>query len=151
MTEKNLIEYKQMNEHSYHCWGQCCSKTIQAAMLFKDNPSSNWCYRIVAFEWMLEGCTHQEWLWDYLFWSPKVHFTAWIWVINIIDNAKSFLCISWFDKLRRTHWGEHQECNKKPFTTTYEIHVWMTWQFPRRLINIYLKSIVLTGGKFMTD
>jgi len=87
-------------------------------MLFKDNFSSNWwatlhsknifissswfiisnmamtferCYRTVIFEWMLEGCTHQDWLWDHLFWSSNVHFTAWIWVMNIIDDANAFL------------------------------------------------------------
>jgi len=87
-------------------------------MLFKDNFSSNWWatlhlkdifissawvtlwnmamtpdrfYRLVAFEWMLEGCTHQDWLWDHLFWSSNVHFTAWIWVMNIIDDANAFL------------------------------------------------------------
>jgi hypothetical protein len=37
MTKKKHLEYKQMNEHSNHCWGQCCSKTICDLV----NPSSN--------------------------------------------------------------------------------------------------------------
>jgi len=169
MTKKRLLEYKQMKEHSDHCWGQC---------LFKDNFSSNWwamlhsknifislswfiisnmamtferCYRTVAFEWMLEGCTHQDWLWDHLFWSSNAHFTAWIWVMNIVDDAKSFLFISWFAKPRGIHWEEHRECNKEPFTARYEIHVWMTWQFHEGWWLNILEMYVSTGGKFMTD
>ena len=99
------------------------------------------CYRTVVFEWMLEGCTHQDWLWDHLFWSSNAHFTAWIWVMNIVDDAKSFLFISWFDKPRGIHWEEHRECNKEPFTASYERHVWTTWQFPRRLMITYLKGM----------
>ena len=87
------------------------------------------CYRIVAFEWMLEGCTYQDWLWYHQFWNPKVHFTAWIWVMNIIDNAKSFLYISWFDRLRGIHREEHWAYNDEPFFAKYEMHVGMTWQF----------------------
>jgi hypothetical protein len=118
-----LKKANQQDKHSDHYWGQCCSKTVSDLVNFSSNwwatlhlkdifiSSSwfiisnmaitfEWCYRIVAFEWMLERCTHQDWLWDHLRWSSNAHFTAWIWVMNIIDDAKSFLFISWFDKLR---------------------------------------------------
>jgi len=151
MTKKKLFEYRQMNEHVQINQGECCSKTVHGLVNFSSNRwatlhlkdifiSSSWfiisnmamtfkrCIRIVAFEWMLEGRTHQDWLWDHLFWDSKAHYTAWIWVMNIIDKAKSFLFISWFDKPRGIHWEEHRECNKEPFMASYERHVWMTWQ-----------------------
>lgn len=158
-----------MNEHI---------QIILEAMLFKDNPNNNWwaalhlkdifissswfiisnmavtferCYRIVTFEWMLEGCTHQDWLWDHLFWSSNVHFTAWIWVMNIIDNANAFLFMIWFDKLRGIHREEHWAYNDEPCTARYEIHVWMTWQFHEGWWPNILEGYVSTGGKFMTD
>jgi len=119
MTEK-LFEYKQMNEHSDHCWGLCCSKTVCDLVNFnntwwatlhlkdifilgyplKHSYDSQQMSYAVAFEWMLEGCTHQDWLWDHLFWSSNAHFTAWIWVMSIIDNSNAFLFTIWFDKLK---------------------------------------------------
>jgi len=66
------------------------------------------------------------------FGSSNAHFTAWIWVMSIIDDVNAFLFISWFDKPRGIHWEEHWECNKEPFMASYERHVWTTWQFPRR-------------------
>jgi hypothetical protein len=106
--------------------------------------------------WMkLEGCTHQDWLWYHLFWNPKVHFTAWIWVMNIIDNAKSFLCISLFDELRRT-----MEKNVELTTMSFllqamrcvsDMHVWMTWQFHEGWWPNILEGYVSTRGKSITD
>jgi hypothetical protein len=77
MTKKKLVEYKQMNKHSDHYWGQCCSKTVNDLVNFSSNwwatlhlkgilLSSSWgyplkhdydrCYLIVALEWMSERC-----------------------------------------------------------------------------------------------
>jgi hypothetical protein len=151
---------------------------IIGGMLFKDNFSSNWwatlhlkdifissawvtlwnmvmtfewCYRIVAFEWMLEGCTHQDWLWDHLFWSSNVHFTAWIWVMNIIDDANAFLFTIWFDKLGGIHGEELWAYNDEPFTAKYEMHVRTTWQFHEGWWPHILEGYVSTVGKFMTN
>jgi len=93
----------------------------------------------------------------HLFWNPKVHFTAWIWVMNIIDNAKSFLCISWFDELRRT-----MEKNVELTTMSFllqamrcvsDVHVWMTWQFPRRLMITYTWKVLfqLEASSWLVD
>jgi len=110
---------------------------ILGAMLFQDNPSSNWwaalhlkdifissswfiisnmamtferCYRIVAFEWMLGGCTHQDWLWDHLFWSSNAHFIAWIWVINW---TSLMMPMHVFSRSDLTRWEESIEKNIK--------------------------------------
>jgi hypothetical protein len=135
-----------MNEHI---------QIILEAMLFKDNPNNNWwatlhlkdifissswfiisnmamtferCYHIVTFEWMLEGCTHQNWLWDHLFWSPKDAFHRMNMgdKRNIIDNANAFFFTIWFDKLERIHWEKHWRYNKEAFTASYEMRVWTT-------------------------
>jgi hypothetical protein len=85
--------------------GQYCSKTFHDLV----NSSSNWKQRCTwgttsylhlelpskTWLWLLtdvivwmhlnehwKDAHHQDWLWDYLFWSSKAHFTIWIWVIN---------------------------------------------------------------------
>jgi hypothetical protein len=112
-----------------------------------------WCYRIVAFEWMLERCTHQDWLWDHLLWSSNAHFTAWIWVMNIIDNAKSFPFMIWFNKLREIHEKEHWAYNDESFTASYEMHVWTTRWFPWRLVITYTWRVLfqLEASSWLID
>jgi hypothetical protein len=66
------------------------------------------CYRIVTFEWMLGGCTHQDWLWDHLFWSSNAHFTAWIWVITW---TSIMMQMYFFSRSDLTSWEESMEKN----------------------------------------
>jgi len=129
--------YRQENEHSNHCWGQYCSKTVCDIVNFSINwwatlhlkdifISSSWfiisnmamtpdrCYQVSAFEWTSKDAHHQDWLWDHLFWISKAHFTAWIWVMNIIDDANAFPFMIWFDKLRGIHGEEHWAYNDEP-------------------------------------
>jgi len=35
--KEKLVEYKQMNKHSDHYWGQCCSKTVSDLVNFSSN------------------------------------------------------------------------------------------------------------------
>jgi len=111
------------------------------------------CYRTVAFEWMLERCTHQDWLCDHLFWSSNAHFTAWIWVMSIIDDANTFLFTIWFDKLRGIHREEYGAYNDEPFTASYGMHAYMTWQFPRRLMITYTWKVLfqLKASSWLVD
>ena len=94
---------------------------------------------------------HKEWLWYHMFWNPKTHFTARIWVMNIIDGANAFLFKIWFDKLRGFHREEHWAYSHESFTTSYEMHVWMTWQFYEGWWPYILEGYVSIGGKLMTD
>jgi hypothetical protein len=78
--KNHLVIDKRMSMFRSY-WGQCCSKTIHDLVNFSSSwwatlhlkdifISSSWfiipniamtferCYHIVAFEWMLEGCTH---------------------------------------------------------------------------------------------
>ena len=89
------------------------------------------CYHIVAYAWMLEGCAHQDLLWDHLFQSLNAHFTVWIWVITWISlmMPKHFIFTIWFDKLRGIHIEIHRAYNDELFTAKHEMHVGMTWQF----------------------
>jgi len=84
--------------------------------------------------------------------SLNAHFTTWIWVMNIIDDANAFPFIIWFDKLRRIHEEEHWAYNDEPFLLQ-GMRFMSGWLDSSKKAgnNIYLKSIVSTGGKFMTD
>jgi len=53
----------------------------------------------------------------------KVLFTAWIWVINFINDVNAFLFIIWLDEPKGIYWEKHGPYNKEPFTTSYEMHV----------------------------
>jgi hypothetical protein len=97
----------------------------------------NICYQVSAFEWTSKDEHHQDWLWDHLFWISNAHFTAWIWVMNIIEDANTFPFMIWFDKLRGIHGEEHWAYNDEPFTARYEMYVWTTRWFPWRLVITY--------------
>jgi len=97
----------------------------------------NICYQVSAFEWTSKDEHHQDWLWDHLFWISNAHFTAWIWVMNIIEDANAFPFMIWFDKLRGIHGEEHWAYNDEPFTARYEMYVWTTRWFPWRLVITY--------------
>ena len=91
----------------------------------------NRCYRMSAFEWTLKGCTPSG-----LTVRPSVlkikyalHYMNMGDKLNIIDDANAFLFTIWFNKLRGIPWEEHWAFNKEPCTASYEMHVWMTWQF----------------------
>jgi hypothetical protein len=71
---------------------------------------------------------------------------------NIIDEAETFLCTIWLEELRGIYWEEHWAYN-------HELLCCKLWDaclddwivFKKTDDNIYLKSIVSTGGKSMTD
>jgi len=54
-----------------------------------------------------QKCTHQDWLWDHLFWSSNAHFIAWIWVIKWTSLMMSrhffplFDLTSWEESMRK--------------------------------------------------
>jgi len=85
------------------------------------------------------------------FGSSNAHFTAWIWVMNTIDDANAFLFTIWFDKLGGIHGEELWAYNDEPFTAKYEMHVRTTWQFHEGWWPHILEGYVSTVGKFMTN
>ena len=113
----------------------------------------NRCYRMSAFEWTLKGCTPSG-----LTVRPSVlkikcalHYMNMGDKLNIIDDANAFLFTIWFNKLRGIPWEEHWAFNKEPCTASYEMHVWWLGSSMKVDDRIYLKGIVSTWGKFMTD
>jgi hypothetical protein len=72
--------------------------------------------------------------------------------MNIIDDANTFPFMIWFDKLRRIHGEEHWAYNDEPFLLQgmRSMSGWLD-SSKKAGNNIYLKSIVPTRGKFMTD
>ena len=108
------------------------------------------CYCVVEFEWMLEGCTHQDWLWDHLFWSSNAHFTTWIWVTNIIDIVDAFLFTIWLDELKRTMEKNFELITRSLLLQSMRCMSGWLGSFMKADDNI-LEGYVSTGGKFMTD
>jgi hypothetical protein len=113
------------------------------------------CYRIVVFEWILEGCTHQDWLWDHLVLKLEgaLHRMNMGDKMNIIDDATAFLSTIWFDKLREIHEKEHWAYNDESFTASYEMHVWTTRWFPWRLVITYTWRVLfqLEASSWLID
>jgi len=70
---------------------------------------------------------------------------------NIIDDANALPFTIWLDELGGIHWEEHWAYSHESFTVSYEMHVWITWQFHEGWWPHILEGYVLTGGKFMTD
>ena len=149
MTKKKLVEYKQMNKHSDHYWGQCCSKTVSDLVNFSSNwwatlhlkgilLSSSWgyplkhgydrCYLIVALEWMAERCIPPRSTVGPSILKLKcaLHRMNMGDNMNIIDDVETFLSTIWFDKPRGIHEKEHWAYNDESFTASYEMHVWTT-------------------------
>jgi hypothetical protein len=170
---KKLLEYKQMNEHSDHCWGQYCSKTVCDLVNFsstwwatlhlkdifilgyplKHSYDSRQMLYVAAFEWMLEGCTHKDWLWDHLFWSSNAHFTAWIWVITWTSLMMQMHFFSWSDL---TSWEESMKKNIKLTTTSLLLQAmrcmsgWLDSSW--RLMITYLKGMFqLEASSWLID
>jgi hypothetical protein len=78
---------------------------------------------IVALEWILKRCTPLRVTMGPSTSKPKMHLTAWIWVINITEDAYAFHFTIWLHELRGIHWEQHRAYNKEPFTASYETHV----------------------------
>ena len=90
------------------------------------NMASNWWGYMNKCNWMVKGCTHQDWLWDHLVLKLEgaLHRMNMGDKMNIIDDATAFLFTIWFDKLREIHEKEHWAYNDESFTASYEMHVW---------------------------
>jgi hypothetical protein len=84
-----------------------------------------------------------------IYFEAKVHFIAWIWVIrlNIIDNSNVFLFMIWLDRLRIILSIQQWAFYCKLWDACLD-----DWIVSKKAgDNIYLKSMVLTGGKSVAD
>jgi len=168
---KKLVEHQQMNKHSDHCWGQCCSKTVCDLVNFSNTWWATlhlkdifiWGYPLkhsydsrqmlyaVAFEWMPEGCAHQDWLCDHLFWSSNAHFTAWI---EVITWTSLMMQMHFFSRSDLTSWEESMEKNIELTTMSLLLQAmrcmsgWLGSSM--KADDNILEGYVSTWGKFMT-
>ena len=106
------------------------------------------CYHKVACAGMLEGCTHQDWLWDHLFWSSNAHFTAWIWVITW---TSLMMPIHFFSKIWLDGWEELFEENIELTTMSLSlqsIRCMSEWRDSSMIMDdhIYLNGVSTRGS-----
>jgi hypothetical protein len=119
------------NNWKQHCTWGTTSYLHLGVTLWNMAMTPNRCYHVSAFKWTLKECTPSR-----LTVRPSVlkiksafHGMNTGDKLDIIDEANTFLFAIWFNKIRGIHWEEHWAYNKELFTTSYKMHVWMTWQF----------------------
>jgi hypothetical protein len=72
--------------------------------------------------------------------------------LNIIDNSNAFLFTIWLDEMKGIHWEKHEAYNQEPLLQAMRCMSVLLDSFQEGWYdNIYLKSIVWTGGKLMAD
>jgi len=107
-----------------------------------------------CIEWMLERHPPRRLTVGQFVLKPNAHFTAWVWVIKATSliRPRHFLFTSWLEELRGIYWEEHWAYNHEPLYCKLWDACLDDWIVSKKTDdNIYLKSIVSTRGKSMTD
>jgi len=133
-----------------------CGTKMHLPDIFKSSLFEAWLsinVIMTAFEWMSEGCTPPRLIvgqWCTGRTSSYHHLaidTLYRLSINdksnIINEAEIFLFTIWLDELRGICWKEHWAYNDEPFTASYEMHVWTTGWFPRKLMITYTWRVLV--------